>query len=249
MDAVEEDHGAVVDLCSELGDLLLSGHSVEHVLDLALQAGFDEIDSMTDGSVTLRRRDDVYTSNATSEKAKAVDQQQYGAEGSPCLTAISTGDQVRVSIESISERWPGFAQAARAAGYLMVMATPLSVADRAIGALNLYSDRPGGFDASEQAGINLLAKQVAVVLGAGLALEEARAKEENLTSAIESRELIGIATGALMTEQHCDRDEAFDILRRASQRQNRKVREVASDLVGRVEARANERSGAPAPLP
>ena len=47
-----------------------------------------------------------------------------------------------------------------------------------------------------------------------------------------------------MERQSCTRDEAFDILRRASQRENRKLRDLAEELVLRVEAR---RGGQPGP--
>ena len=54
---------------------------------------------------------------------------------------------------------------------------------------------------------------------------------ENLMRALESRQLIGQATGILMARQNCRAEEAFDMLRRASQRSNRKLREVAEELV------------------
>ena len=46
-----------------------------------------------------------------------------------------------------------------------------------------------------------------------------------------SREIIGEAKGIIMERQGCTRDEAFDILRRASQRENRKLRDLAEELV------------------
>ncbi len=46
-----------------------------------------------------------------------------------------------------------------------------------------------------------------------------------------------------MEAQGCNRDEAFDMLRRASQRENRKLRDLAEELVLRVEARTG--TGAP----
>ena len=43
--------------------------------------------------------------------------------------------------------------------------------------------------------------------------------------------MIGQAKGILMAREVCTPDEAFDILRRGSQRTNRKLRDVAQDLV------------------
>ena len=53
----------------------------------------------------------------------------------------------------------------------------------------------------------------------------------NLTLAMEHRAEIEQAKGILMATQRCTADEAFDLLRRASQRENRKLRDVAADLV------------------
>jgi AmiR/NasT family two-component response regulator len=49
--------------------------------------------------------------------------------------------------------------------------------------------------------------------------------------ALGTRELIGQAQGILMEREHITSQQAFDILRRASQHLNIKLREVAQDLV------------------
>jgi hypothetical protein len=54
---------------------------------------------------------------------------------------------------------------------------------------------------------------------------------ENLNKQLESQPVIEEAKGIIMARSHCSPDEAFDVLRRASMRMNRKLREVAADLV------------------
>jgi ANTAR domain len=44
------------------------------------------------------------------------------------------------------------------------------------------------------------------------------------------------AKGIIMAQQGCGPDEAFDLLRRASQRTNVKVHELAAQMVGHVAA-------------
>ena len=58
-----------------------------------------------------------------------------------------------------------------------------------------------------------------------------------LRDALESRNTIGQALGMLMERQQVTTEQAFDILRRASQRENRKLREIASELVDQHNAR------------
>jgi AmiR/NasT family two-component response regulator len=56
-----------------------------------------------------------------------------------------------------------------------------------------------------------------------------------------SRAVIDHAVGILMAQQRCDEDTAFDILRRASQNRNIKLRELATEIVATVSGNAPER--------
>ena len=56
----------------------------------------------------------------------------------------------------------------------------------------------------------------------------------SLEKALETRDIIGQAKGILMARQLIDADAAFDVLRRASQRSNTKLRDVASEVVAGV---------------
>jgi AmiR/NasT family two-component response regulator len=49
--------------------------------------------------------------------------------------------------------------------------------------------------------------------------------------------VIDQAIGVLMAEERCPADQAFDLLRQRSQHANRKLREVATDVVLRVSGR------------
>ena len=60
---------------------------------------------------------------------------------------------------------------------------------------------------------------------------------ENLNKRLESQPVIEQAKGVLMARSHCTPDEAFEMLRRASMRMNRKLREVAGDIVEASSAR------------
>lgn len=54
---------------------------------------------------------------------------------------------------------------------------------------------------------------------------------DELERALASRTTIDQAIGVLMAEQRCTADEAFDLLRSHSQNSNRKVRDLAADLI------------------
>jgi hypothetical protein len=69
---------------------------------------------------------------------------------------------------------------------------------------------------------------------AGNLVAELQALVAQLETALSTRAPIEQAKGILMGAERCSADQAFDMLRRASQRENRKLRDVAQDLVDRV---------------
>lgn len=66
--------------------------------------------------------------------------------------------------------------------------------------------------------------------------EEMNELIENLNKRLESQPVIEQAKGILMARSRCSPDEAFEMLRRASMRMNRKLREVAADIVAATTA-------------
>jgi AmiR/NasT family two-component response regulator len=58
-----------------------------------------------------------------------------------------------------------------------------------------------------------------------------RAKINNLSIALTTARRIGAAVGILMATQKVTEDEAFDVLRRVSNNSQRKVRDIAEDVV------------------
>jgi AmiR/NasT family two-component response regulator len=60
---------------------------------------------------------------------------------------------------------------------------------------------------------------------------------ENLNRRLESQPVIEQAKGILMARSHVSPDEAFEMLRKASMRMNRKLRDVACDIVEATQVR------------
>jgi AmiR/NasT family two-component response regulator len=60
------------------------------------------------------------------------------------------------------------------------------------------------------------------------------AVNEQLSSSIESRGLIDQAIGVIMAIRRCPQDEALSVLRKASQDQNVKLRDIAASIVAGV---------------
>ena len=126
-------------------------------------------------------------------------------------------------------RWARFGPAAVEVGIRSVLAYRLS--DRPISALNLYARMPAAFVATDRAkGLSF-----ATLAGLALGAAEERAVDErrfaNLHEALRTRELIGQALGILIERERITADQAFEVLRRACQHLNIKLRDVARNLV------------------
>jgi len=59
-------------------------------------------------------------------------------------------------------------------------------------------------------------------------------KSEHLQQALVSREVIDLAKGIVMNAMGCGPDEAFEVLVKQSQQENRKLRDVAAEIAARA---------------
>jgi hypothetical protein len=178
--------------------------------------------------ITVLRRGKPETPAATDEVSGEVDKVQYETGEGPCLSAIVERDTFRTGDLAEETRWPKFSRpAVERTGVRSVLAYRLFADGDTFGALNLYSRERDAFDDD--------AVGVGSILAAHAALAFARAREREqisgLEQAVASNRAIGMAIGILMAIRRVGQDEAFDLLRTVSQRTNRKLREIADDVV------------------
>jgi hypothetical protein len=178
--------------------------------------------------VTVLRRGRPETPAASDEVSAAVDRIQYETGEGPCLSAILEQPTYRTDDLAAETRWPKFSgPAAERTGVRSVLAYRLFTEADTLGALNLYSRERAAFDDEAEA--------IGMILVAHAALAFARAREREQISGLEqalaSNRSIGMAMGILMAIHRVGQDEAFDLMRSVSQRTNRKVREIADEVV------------------
>ena len=96
-----------------------------------------------------------------------------------------------------------------------------------IAGLNIYAHAPSAFDEHARAIGLVLATHGGLLMNAILASDRAR----NLERALVTNREIGVAIGVLMHEHRLTQAQAFDVLRAASQDSNRKLADIALDVV------------------
>ena len=168
--------------------------------------------------------------------ADTVDALQY-ALGGPCVTALIEPDPVQHADNLDAEdRWPQFATAAvQQTPVRSVLSYRLAVdQEHPIASLNLYATRPHAFTPRAVCETADLAGQAAIAL-AYLAERQTRIQ---LDTALDTNRRIGAALGILMARHRLTHEQAFLRLRQASQNSNRKLRDLAEDILETDEAPA-----------
>jgi GAF domain-containing protein len=165
----------------------------------------------------------------TSQMVPEMDQAQYDHDRGPCVDASRTQTIMRIDDTTTEGRWPEFAAEAVRQGVRSTHSFPVVVAGAGLGALNFYDRRPGYFlDASEVVG-RLFASQTALVASYWNKTDEA----EGLRTALSTRAVIEQAKGIIMAATGCSAEQAFDVLRQQSQGENRKLNQIAHEIVDR----------------
>ncbi len=91
--------------------------------------------------------------------------------------------------------------------------------------------RPRSISVEEMIAADLLATAFGAAVQQVTTMQRAADREANLQHAVESHRLVGQATGILVERHRLLPGEAFDRLRRASQRRNLKLRDVAMRVI------------------
>lgn len=204
---------------------MASEGSKRDTLEKAVQMSTEIIEACELAGISVVHPEGIDTPTATHEELRRIDQWQYEIGEGPCLEALRQEDVITSGDLANDDRWPKWGQQiARELGVQSSLSYRLFTTGRSLGALNLFSRRTNAFTDEDVLDGLALAAHVAVALAAAM-------KEDQLLHALRTRTTIGQAQGILMERFDIDADHAFDVLRRVSSQSNRKLREVAAELV------------------
>ncbi|MGY2001589.1 ANTAR domain-containing protein [Blastococcus sp. SYSU DS1024] len=220
------------DVLRELARVTLGGRELTEVLTEITTIAARAVPGADAVSTTLVRGDKAFTAGYRGDMALAADELQYAEGSGPCLDAGRGGVVLRIDDVRTEERWPAYMARVRATGVRSSLSVPLPYQGSSIGALNVYSSRPAAFARPESLAAALgVAESIAVAVANADAHAQLTEQARNMRIAMESRAVIEQAKGVLMAQQGIDADRAFEVLRQASQRYNRKLRDIAVGIV------------------
>jgi GAF domain-containing protein len=218
---------------AELSRLLVNEEALDDTLQRVADLACRNIGGADVAGVTLLRDGKPTTAVFTDPTSPEIDSAQYETGVGPCLDAFRHQQVFSNPSTTEDEKWPHFSRACVEHGIMSTLSLPLGVRGNGIGALNLYSKEPAAFsEAAEQVGV-MFATQASVALANAQLYDSAYRLTQQLQEALTSRATIDQAKGILMGQHGVGADEAFELLRRQSQRENRKLRELAQELVDR----------------
>jgi len=234
-------------------DLLDQFEDVSRFLDRLVRLAVVETPGAEACGLTLEKAGRGLTVTYSGEMAARGDERQYELDDGPCLQAMRSSEVVTVADMAAEQRWGDYPRRAVEAGVHASLSLPLAVGNRGRGALNLYASRPNAFTDTDELVARSWAGQAGGALSVAWQMAERQDAVENLNRGLVSRQVIGQAVGLLMAQRRCTAEEAFGLLKSASQRSNEKLRDVAQRLVSAHEREvpprrtvAAEESSAPA---
>lgn len=215
---------------TESAQVLFTAGSVNRTLSSVVDLAVATIDGCDLAGVFLLDGNVVTTPAHTDPLVIAIDALQHRVGEGPCLDAIAHRMVFYAEDLSDDQRWPTFCPQAAALGLRSVLALPVS-ANGHLGAVNLYAHLPIAFGVVDRAKAAVLASLASLALSVAQSREDEERRAFGLEAALSTREVIGEALGILMERERISADQAFDVLRRASQHLNVKLREIAQNLV------------------
>jgi GAF domain-containing protein len=216
---------------AELGRIDLGQESMETVLRRVAELAKHAIPGVAESSVTVVVNDKATTAAYTGALARHLDETQYGRGYGPCLHAAGTGEPVEISDTRTEARWADYMQVAVERGCRSSLSLPLGSPDRLAAGLNIYAREPDAFDEDARDAAKRFARFAGIAVANMHAYQSARELADNLQVALESRGVIDQAKGVLIERYKLTADQAFKLLAQSSMATNRKLRDVADQLV------------------
>ncbi len=203
---------------------------LSEVLDLILAAGVESVPGCAAVSVALATDGRLQSAASTAAWATDLDDAQLRSGSGPLPAAAAPGAVASTADLGAEDGWPQDSTATSGARRSAV-SFGLVIGGAGPGVLTLYSDVDGHFSAPALRLGDVLAAHAASALARTLERRAYEARTEAWQRALASRDLIGQAKGVLMEQRGLTSDEAFNVLRDASQRLNVKLRDLAEHVV------------------
>jgi GAF domain-containing protein len=168
---------------------------------------------------------------ATDEGSRLLEQAQEDTGHGPCVSSLVNDTLVATSDVQTDPRWPTLSALMRGSRVHAVLGIPVRLGGGALGSLNVYRAEPHPWTDDEIDALGSFNQIVETVVATALLAEHHSRLSDQLQTALDTRVVIERAVGFLMARHHLDAVDAFDRLRRAARADQRRVADLAAEVL------------------
>ncbi|MGZ4247480.1 MAG: GAF and ANTAR domain-containing protein [Solirubrobacteraceae bacterium] len=222
----------IVETFVELADTMVDEFDVIEFLHRLAERCAELLDCAEAGLLLADATGRLRVMASSSERSEALELLQSQRDEGPCVECYRQGEPVfSDDLEADGERWPQFAPAAVEQGFRSVQALPMRVRGETIGAMNLFRSQAGRIAEPDQSLGQGMADIAAIALLQERTVRESRGVIAGLQGALNSRVTIEQAKGMLAERSQIHVDAAFARMRSYARDHNRRLSDVAADVI------------------
>lgn len=222
----------------QLQSILVGAENVVEFLTglagLAAAAVSEVAGDQVECAVTLKLRRKPTTIAGSSQRAVELDQIEQAVGDGPCIKALREMSPIIIDDVTADSRWPDLARKFAEADVHSSLGVPLEISSEASAALNFFASKPGIFTANVYEKAVGFAAAAHNTLHLSVRIGTAQSRADDLEAAMQSRTAINLACGVIMAQNRCSQSEAMEILTKVSSNRNRKLRDVAAELIAQL---------------
>jgi PAS domain-containing protein len=165
---------------------------------------------------------------ASGQTSRIFERAQARLGEGPCLDALTQNETIMTMDVGCDPRWPRLAPIAAAQGVAAVICAPIDDA----GTFNVMLSHPVEWTPADDKAVRAFAGVAAAMLGVAATAGRKGALAGQLQHALDQRIVVEQAKGVLMEREGLTEKEAWSRLRTAARNSQRKVRDVAKEILG-----------------
>ncbi|SDI17368.1 GAF domain-containing protein [Actinokineospora alba] len=215
-----------------LADTLVADFDVIDFLHTLATRSVELLDVDAAGIMLADPHGGLHVMASSAEEARLLELYELQNNEGPCLDCFRSGRPVaRDDLLAMRASWPAFTEQLQGLGFHSAQALPLRLRAETIGALNLFRLEPGSLsDADLRIG-----QAMADVATVGLIQERAISAGEllatQLQTALSGRVQLEQAKGVLAQRAGLPMAEAFQVMRAYARGHNRRLSDVAAQII------------------
>jgi hypothetical protein len=224
---------------SQLQSILVGAENAGEFLSglsgLAAAAVSEAAGDAIECAVTVKLRRRPTTVAGSSDRAIELDRIEQAVGDGPCVRALKEMSPVIIDDVTSDSRWPELNQRFAESGVYSSLGVPLEINSEASAALNFFASRPGVFTPNVYDKAMGFGAAAHSTLHLSVRIKSAENRAEDLEAAMQHRTAINLACGVIMAQNRCSQSEAMEILTKVSSNRNRKLRDVATELIEQLQ--------------